>query len=315
MPVRRKPRFKKSSVKTFSFFLIFSAIVWVLVQFSKTYTQLIEIPVSYTNAPLDKSISDQKPDHVDLQLQDNGFNIYYYKIFNPELIIDLSKARESEKQLVYTLQNHLTDIEQQLKIDFENSRIIQEEIVVPFQFKKEKMLKVIPNIEVNYAVGFSADDTIYLTPDSVKVSGPEKIIDSLVSVPTRSLSLSKINSDLDGIIDIDTSGLGELSFYENSVRYTQEVEKYTEGSAEIAVEVENVPDNLNLAYFPKTVVVYYQVNLKQFESISAADFRVVCNYKDIKEGDDYMIAQIVEKPESVNNIRLNERRIQFVIKR
>lgn len=311
----RKPRFKKSSVKTFSFFLIFSAIVWVLVQFSKTYTQLIEIPVNYTNAPLDKSISDQKPDHVDLQLQDNGFSIYYYKIFNPQLIIDLSKAKEAEKNLVYTLQNHLTDIEQQLKIDFENSRIIQEEIVVPFQFKKEKMLKVIPNIEVNYAVGFSAKDSVLVTPDSVKVSGPEKIIDSLVSVPTRSISLNKVNSDLDGIVSIDTSGLGELSFYENSVRYTQKVEKFTEGSAEIAVEVENVPEDLNLAYFPKTVVVYYQVNLKEFENISAADFRVVCDYKDIKKGDDYMIAKIVEKPEFVNNIRLNERRIQFVIKR
>jgi len=315
MAAVRKPRFKRSSVKTFSFFLVFSAIVWVLVQFSKSYTQLIEIPVNYINTPLDKSISDERPDHVDLQLQDNGFNIYYYKIVNPQLKIDLSKAREVNENLVYTLQNHLTEIEAQLKIDFEKSRIIQEEIVVPFQFKKEKMLKVVPNVEVNYAVGFSADDPVKLSPDSVKVSGPEKIIDSLVSVPTRSIKLDKVNSDLNGTVAIDTSGFGELSFYENSVTYTQKVEKYTEGSAEIAVEVENVPDNLNLAYFPKTVVVYYQVNLKQFENVSAADFRVVCDYKDVKEGEDYMIAQIVEKPGFINNVRLNERRIQFVIKR
>ncbi|CAL65633.1 hypothetical protein [Christiangramia forsetii] len=315
MSVRRKPRFKKSSVKTFSFFLIFSAIVWVLVQFSKTYTQLIEIPVNYINTPLDKSISDERPKHVDLQLQDNGFNIYYYKIFNPQLKVDLSKAKETDKELVYTLQNHLSEIEEQLKIDFENSRIIQEEIVVPFQFKKEKMLKVIPNIEVNYAVGYSADKAVKLTPDSVKVSGPEKIIDSLVSVPTQSIRLNKVNTNLDGNIGIDTSGYGQLSFYENSVKFTQEVEKFTEGSVEIAIEVENVPNNLNLAYFPKTVIVYYQVNLKQFENVSAADFRVICNYQDIKKGDDYMIAQIVEKPGFINSIRLNERRIQFVIKR
>ncbi|MGA8853231.1 MAG: YbbR-like domain-containing protein [Christiangramia sp.] len=311
----KKPRFKRSSVKTFSFFLVFSAIVWVLVQFSKTYTQLIEIPLNYTNAPLDKSISDERPGHVDLQLQDNGFNIYYYKIVNPQLDIDLSKARETEKNLVYTLQNHLTEIEQQLKIDFENSRIIQEEIVVPFQFKKEKMLEVIPDIEVSYAVGFSADDPVKLTPDSVKVSGPEKIIDSLTSVKTRSLELKKVNKDLNGTVKIDTSGLGMLSFYDNSVKYSQKVEKYTEGSAEIAVEVVNVPPELNLAYFPKTVIVYYQVNLQQFESVSSADFRVVCNFNDIKKGDDYMIAQIVEKPGFINSIRLNERKIQFVIKR
>nr|WP_262904328.1 YbbR-like domain-containing protein [Christiangramia sediminis] len=295
--------------------MIFSAIVWVLVQFSKTYTQLIEIPVNYVNTPLDKSISDERPDHVDLQLQDNGFNIYYYKFFNPQLKIDLSKARETENELVYSLQNHLTEIEQQLKIDFENSRIIQNEIVVPFQFKKEKMLKVIPNIEVNYAVGYSSDDPVKLTPDSVKVSGPEKIIDSMLSVPTKTIKLNKVNTDLDGNVAIDTSGLGALSFYDNSVKYTQKVEKFTEGSVEIAVEVINVPEDLNLAYFPKTIVVYYQVNLKNFENVSPADFRLVCDYKNINEGDDYMIAQLVEKPGFIHNIRLNERRIQFVIKR
>ena len=315
MPVRRRPRFKKASAKTFGFFLIFSAVVWVLVQFSKTYTQLIEIPVNYINAPLDKSISEEKPEHVDLQLQDNGFSIYYFKIFNPRLDIDLSKATETEDKLVFTLKNHLSDIGQQLKIDFENSLIVQEEIVVPFQFKKEKMLKVEPRIEVSYAVGFSAENPVVLKPDSVKVSGPEKIIDSIEIVQTESIKLNKVNQDMDGSVKIDTSGLGTISFYENSVKYFQKVEKFTEGSAEIPVEVINVPENLNVAYFPKTVIVYYQVNLKQFESVSAADFRVVCNYKDIKKGDDYMIAQIVEKPGFLNNVRLNERRIQFVIKR
>jgi len=311
----KKRRFKKSSLKTFGFFLIFSAIVWVLVQFSKTYTQLIEIPLVYINAPLDKSISEERPEYVDLQLQDNGFSIYYYKFFNPQLNIDLSKAKETENELVYTLQNHLSEIEAQLKIDFENSRIIQEEIVVPFQFKKEKMLKIVPGIEVNYAIGYSADDPLQLTPDSVKVSGPEKIIDSMQSVPTQSIRLDKANKDLQGSVGIDTSGLGDLSFYNNSVEYFQKVEKFTEGSVEIPVEVENVPQNLNLAYFPKTVVIYYQVNLKNFENVSTADFRVVCDYNSIKEGDDYMIAQIVEKPGFIHNIRLNERRIQFVIKR
>ncbi|PTX43747.1 YbbR-like protein [Christiangramia gaetbulicola] len=315
MPVRRRPRFKKESAKTFGFFLIFAAVVWVLVQFSKTYTQLIEIPVNYINAPLDKSISEERPDHVDLQLQDNGFSIYYFKIFNPKLDIDLSQARETNNKLVYTLQNHLSEIEEQLRIDFEKSLIVQEEIVVPFQFKKEKMIKVVPQIEVSYAVGFSAENPVELRPDSVKVSGPEKIIDSIETVKTQAIKLNKVNQNLNGSVKIDTSGLGALSFYENSVKYFQKVEKFTEGSAEIPVEVINVPENLNLAYFPKSVIVYYQVNLKQFESISAADFRVVCNYKDVKKGDDYMIAQIVEKPDFINNVRLNERRIQFVIKR
>ncbi len=311
----KRKSFKKSSLKTFSFFLFFAAVIWILVQFSKTYTQIIEIPVHYINVPLDKSISDEKPTHVDLQLQDNAFNIYYYRIFNPELTIDLSQAGESEKNLVYRLENHIAEIEEQLKVDFEKSRIIQEEIVIPFQLKKEKMVKVLPNIEVNYAVGYSANEPVRLEPDSVKVSGPEKIIDSIITVPTKSIRLNKVNQDVQGTVEIDTSQLGMLSFYDNSVKYYQEVSKFTEGSAEIPVDVINIPEGLNLAYFPKTVMVYYQVSLQLFEEVNASDFRVVCDYNSVNEGDDYMIAQIEEKPGFIRNIRLNERRIQFVIKR
>lgn len=313
--LKKRRIFKRSSVKTFSFFLVFSAIVWVLVQFSKTYTQTIEIPLKYSNPPLDKSISDEKPDHVDLQLQETGFSIYYFKIFHPELSIDLSKAEEEDNQLVYHIEDHLSHIEEELQIDIKKSRIIQDEIIIPFQKKTEKMIKVVPRIEVNYAVGYSADDPVQLKPDSVKVSGAENTLDTIDRVFTKKLTINKANQDVKGKIGIDTSGLGMLSFYNNTVQYYQKIEKFTEGSAEIPVEVLNVPEGLNLAYFPKSVIVYYQVNLKQFEDITSADFRVVCNYAEVDKGDDFMIAKIVEKPSFVTNVRLNERRIQFVIKK
>nr|WP_279346308.1 CdaR family protein [Gramella oceanisediminis] len=295
--------------------MFFSAVIWVLVQFSKTYTQVIEIPVIYENIPLDKSLSEERPDHVDLQMQDNAFNIFYYKVFNPVLSIDLSQATETPNNLVYILENHLSQIEEQLKINFEKSRIIQDEILIPFQYKKEKVVEVIPRIEVNYAVGFSAENPVQLEPDSVKVSGPQAVIDSIESVYTRELSLRKVNSNIEGSVELDTTGLGMLSFYTNSVNYSQKVEKFTEGSAEISVEVINVPAGLNLAYFPKTVVVYYQVNLQLFDEVDTSDFRVICDYEKVKQGEDYMIAQVEEKPDFITNVRLNERRIQFVIKR
>lgn len=312
---KKKKLIKKSSLKTFSFFLVFSTVVWFLVQFSKTYTQLIEIPVTYTNVPLDKSIAEDRPENISLQLQETGFSIYYFKIFNPELIIDLSKADVDGTDLVYRIDDHVTDIKEQLQIDLENSRIIQDEVRIPFQFKKEKTIRIVPHIDISYAAGYNADEPVRVTPDSVKISGPEKMVDTIESIKTRELDLTRVNQDLDGEVKLDTSGYGKISFYENNVRYFQKVEKFTEGSVEIPVEVINIPNGLNLAYFPKSVMVYYQVNLKRFDKINRSDFRVVCDYSEINEGDDFMVAKVVEKPELITNLRLNERRIQFVIKR
>ncbi len=312
---KKRRMIKKSSLKTFSFFLVFSTVVWFLVQFSKTYTQLIEIPVKYVNVPLDKSISEDRPQSISLQLQETGFSIYYYKIFNPELTVDLSKADVKNMNLVYPIQDHVTDIEEQLQVDLDDSRIIQDEVVVPFQFKKEKTILIKPHIDISYAAGYNADEPVKVTPDSVKISGPENMVDTISVIQTLELDLTKVNKDLSGTVKLDTAGYGKISFYENSVKYSQKVEKFTEGNAEIPVEVINIPNGLNLAYFPKTVVVYYQVNLKNFDKINTADFRVVCDYSEVNEGDDFMVAKIVEKPDKITNIRLNERQIQFVIKR
>lgn len=312
---KKRKMIKKSSLKTFSFFLVFSTVVWFLVQFSKTYTQLIEIPVNYINVPLDKSISEDRPQNISLQLQETGFSIYYYKIFNPELTVDLAKADVRDMDLVYAVQDHVTDIEQQLQVDLDDSRIIQDEVIVPFQFKKEKTIQIKPHIDISYAAGYNADEPVKVTPDSVKISGPENMVDTISAIQTMELDLTKVNKDLNGTVKLDTTGYGKISFYENSVKYFQKVEKFTEGNAEIPVEVINIPNGLNLAYFPKSVVVYYQVNLKHFDKVNKADFRVVCDYSEINQGDDFMVAKIVEKPEQITNLRLNERQIQFVIKR
>ncbi|MDT0688276.1 YbbR-like domain-containing protein [Salegentibacter sp. F188] len=311
----RRRSFKKANVKTFSVFLFFSALTWLLVQLSKEYTQIIEIPLQYTNAPLDKSISNEKPESVPLRIEDRGFFIIYYQLFKPELNVDLANAEVEEGNLVYVIDSNLSEISEELQIDLENSAFLEDEIRIPFQPKKETRVAVIPNIEINYAVGYSAGESIALEPDSITVSGPQNVIDTITRVQTVNLKRNGINRDVSGMIPLDTANMNMISFYETEVRYSLEVEKYTEGSVQIPVEVTNVPDNLNLAYFPKRILLYYQVNLDDYEKVKASDFRVVCDYSRVREEQDYFLAEIIEKPDFVTNVRLSERKIQFVIKK
>lgn len=314
-PRIKRRSFKKSSLKTFSFFLFFSAMVWVLLQLSKEYTEIVEIPLEYTNAPLDKSIAQDKPIAVEARMRGRGFKILYYQLFKPSLELDLKRAREDGLQLVYSIEENRETIGDQLDLDFENTRFLVNQVRVDFQPKKKKKLKVVPNINLSYAVGFSAQREIRISPDSIDVTGPENILDSLQEVNTVQLNIRNVNKDINGQVAIDTSGLGMLNFYTTRVKYSQEVEKFTEGTVRVEVEVLDVPPDINLVVFPKEVLVHYQVNLKQYEMVSEDDFRVVCDFDDIREGEDYFMAKILEKPEFVTNVRLSEREIQFVIKR
>jgi len=264
---------------------------------------------------MDKTIAKERPDNLQLRIQDKGFAIWYYQIFKPKVKLDLGKTTTEDGQLIYNFEANREVLEDQVNINFENANFIRESLAIDFQPKKKKKVKLSPNIDLSYGVGYSANESVNLRPDSIQVSGPENIIDTLQGLKTVYLRINNINDDIAGKVKIDTANLGMLSFYTNEVAYSQDVEKFTEGNVKVPVAVMNVPENTNISIFPKEVLVYFQVNLRQYEMVDAENFSVICDYNTIDEGDDFMVARIAKSPSYVRNLRLNERKIQFVIKR
>lgn len=310
-----KARFRKTDINSFLFFLIFAIVIWVFVQFSKDYNEILSIPVQYTNVPPDKLLKEDIPETVDLRMRDNGFNLAWFSMFPPTLTIDVSKANEESGKLIYVIDENRFEISNQLNIDFDNSNFIRDAVVIGFEQKQEKKLPVISRIDVAYAAGYSAIEELKLSPDSVRVSGPQNILDTLTALKTFPVSFTKVKEDLAGSIYLDTTALPNVTLYRSRVNYSVDVEKFTEGKVQVPIELINVPAGLNVVIFPKETVLFFQVNLKDFSKVTASDFRVVANFKNVKENQDFIIPEVVQKPEFTSNIRLNEKRIQFIIKK
>lgn len=284
-------------------------------QFSKQYNEVIDIPVNYVNTPPDKLLEADNPSVLKLRMEENGFKIAWFSLFPPTLDIDVSKAVQQENHLLYFIDDNRNDILSQLNINFENSRFVKDVLVIDFQQKKEKKLPVVSRIEVDFAAGYSATGPVHLQPDSVKVSGPDTMLDTLHRLYTEKLNLKKIKEDVTGKIKIDTVGLKHLTVYEPFLTYSLDVEKFTEGSVQVPIEIINVPEDLNVVIFPKETLLFYQVALKDYNEVVASDFRVVADFSEVQESQDFLVPQIVKQPGFTTNLRLNEKRIQFIIKK
>ena len=310
-----KPWIKRGPLKTFLFFLGFSTVIWLFVQFSKQYSEAIELPITYINIPQDKIIDPNSPTSLDLRVKDYGINIARYKLFPPELMIDVSEAIEKNGNLLYNLEQQKAAVLAQIDLDYEDAIFMQGVLEIPFEQRAVKTVKIVPDIELGFAVGYSALEEVKLTPDTVRVSGPRSILDTLEQVSTETLKINNISKDLKDKVGIKKKNLEKLTFFQDEVTYSVRTDKFTEGKVEIPVEVSNVPDSMNLVIFPKEVTVFYQVSLNDFDKVAPEDFKVVVDFENASESDGYLIAQVTQKPAVVNNVRLSERRIQFVIKR
>lgn len=310
-----RTRFKKTDFNSFIFFLLLAIIIWIFVQFSKQYNEILEIPVEYANVPPDKLLTEDNPESLQLRMQENGFRIAWFSLFPPKLIIDLAETEIQNGAFVYIIDENRAEIQSQLEIDFDDNSFLKDAVVINYEQKQEKKLPVIPRLDVEYAAGYSAVEEVLFSPDSVTVTGPNNILDTLTALRTFPIKLTKVKADIEGTAYIDTTALPTVTFYRNGVDYAVDVEKITEGKVQVPIELINVPKGLNVVIFPKETVLFYQVNLKDFSKVSASDFRVVANFNNIRGEQDFLIPEVVQKPEFTSNLRLNEKKIQFIIKK
>ena len=289
--------------------------IWIFVQFSKQYTIPVELPLSYVNIPMDKLLGDENPETITLRVRDYGFNLARFRLLPPALEIDLENARVEGGQLVYNLEQEKPVIVNQLNLGFDELSFLQSNLRINYEQKAVKTVNIVSNIGLNFAVGYSALEEVRLVPDTVRISGPANILDTLTEVRTQSLKLNSINSDLNGTVNLDKTGLDRVTFFQDKVNYSLRTDKFTEGRIEIPIELQNVPEGNNIAIFPKEVIVFYQVSLNDFDKIKPTAFKVVVDFRNEIPQEGYLLAQVVQKPALVNNVRLSENRIQFVVKR
>ncbi|SHI97744.1 hypothetical protein SAMN04488096_106172 [Mesonia phycicola] len=310
----RNTVFKKTNFKAFFFFLFFSIVIWVLVQFGKNYKQEVAIEVNYIHIPKDKIVK-KKNDKFSVRLNDNGFNIAWFSFLTPSVEVSLEDLEVKGSELIYTLQDHKDTLQEQLDIDLNEVVFLKDTLVVPFSQKKVKKLPIKSNIKITYAAGYSSNEKMVLKPDSVKVSGSPEIIDSLKFVATKELILKDVQKKLEGKVGLDTKGFDNVTLYSSTTNYSIKVEKFTEGRAEVPIEIINAPKNINLSIFPKKIVVIYVVSLKNYSSIVKSNFKVVCDFKDLKEDQNFLIPKLIKKPDNITSTRLNINKVQFVIKK
>ena len=176
-------------------------------------------------------------------------------------------------------------------------------------------MSVIPDIEVSYAPGYNSDEQFVIEPDSIEISGSKKVLDSIKSIYTQKVILKNISSNTKGMVGIDTTPYPKVTYYQQEVEYLVKTKKFTEGRLNIPIEILNAPKDASVSIFPKEVIVIYRVSLDGFEMISKNDFVVVCDFSDLSENQNFLIPKIKKKPSSVNVIRLNINKVQFVLKK
>jgi len=285
---------------------------WLLLKLSYTYQTNKTVTISAVNIPDDKALSALPPNDMEAKLEGDGWNLMLESISGTEVNVVYNLDGLDALQRNY---NQLKrDIEKQL-----SSRNIQVVDVVNYdrlnfqlEPKKRKKIPILLNRNISFAQDFHMKDSLLLDPDSVEISGPELMVNSISSWETDSLLALNLKSNLEKKVKLQ-DGPPELQLGVGETSVFLEVEQYTEKSFFVPVLVKNPPDSFKI--FPQNIKLSCKVGLSQYNDLDEKDFVAEVDARDIaiKEGKKTVPIYITTIPDFVRNVFFSPKSAELFI--
>lgn len=240
------------------------------------------------------------------------------KLSNKKINLESSNLNRKGSTKFYLLpKNQFSKIQRQLFSGVELQEVMQDTIYLNLGVLASKKLKLLPDLEIGYHIGYDLIGEINVSPDSIVVSGPKSTLDTIQNIRLKKLVLNDVKSDFNfdvPILESNTEKNLKINITEATI--TGKVDKFTEGNIKVPFAINNLPKNMNLTILQEEVEVIFVVALSNFAKVSAASFKVECDFEMSQKNNlGYLIPKVVSQPNFVKSIRVIPSEIDFLIQK
>jgi YbbR domain-containing protein len=250
-----------------------------------------------------------------ITLKTHGFGWLKYYVKQPQVTIDFTEeVTKTPSKFIWGKSKAYLNNTQFGKQE-ELLNILPDTLIFRYDVNMVKKVPVVLNLDIKFSPGFDVFESITSKPDSVIIIGARELVTEVKSIEAELLKLNEVKADINQSIMLKLSQKSKgLKYSDKTVRIEAHVERFTEGVMKIPVNIVNVPEGLSLSYFPKMVNVTYYTSLNNFAAVTSKDFKVECNYAEVSQAQPFLIPALVKMPKTVKNAKINQQRIEFIIK-
>ena len=205
-------------------------------------------------------------------------------------------------------------IEKQLFDNITVNQVIPNVLKFKYDNLKRKKVAVRPIINITFMRGYDINDGWKVEPDSLWVSGPGKLIDTIEELNTLPIKLIDVNTDIKKEIGfVKTNALLKLEV--NITSISASVRKFTEKTVSSFINMKNLPDSLAIKLFPQSVAVTFSVLLDQAARIDSEDFAFSCDFATSDGGNKRsLIINLEKQPKNVSKVRWKPSQVDYLIR-
>lgn len=290
-----------------------AAFLWLLIKMSDSYTWRVPVTLSYSNLPDDKVAVRELPSKSEVMVNATGFKILLarFRIIKITLPIAYRDNMSHPYLLANTLENELAG---DMPPGYELLMFSPDTIFLQFDKKLTKKIPVLLSGDISYAKQFEGRGEPVLSPDSILVSGPESIIDTLQHWYTVPFAFKELTESKKGDVLLQKPQYNSITLAQQQVGYNIEVEAFTQLIREVEIELLNVPKNKHITPYPKTVKVHIHVGLSNLEAARKAKITATADFENVNlKKDRFVEVKLTSYPDYMKINSFEPYNIEFIV--
>lgn len=318
---REKVKIKKELL-IYLFFLFMSIILWYLIALSKDYTTVINYQVKYENFPKGKVLVSDLPEKLSFKVRGFGFSILKHKLtsFIYPVSLPINKFRldilRKDNQYEYFLLTRYAKewVGNQLGSELQLVEIKPDTLLLKFTDVVDKKVCVKPLFNLQFAKQYMLFGDVKIKPDSIVVSGPQVMTDTLHYIYTKEINETKVKDSI--VVDVELLPIKKFLFPTKKVQVTIPVEKYTEKILNIPIEAENAPEGYDLKTFPGYITLSCLIGISSYDYLKTYMFHASVDYKTLAgNSQNKLKVNLTKSPPNIQNVRFHPKSVDYIIEK
>ncbi len=304
-------------IVVFSVCLLIAASLWFLNVMGKDYTTVLSYSVKYVNPPKNLFLANTPPSKLELNVQAHGFTLLRHKLafsFSP-IVLDLSAISQSlesdNNEYRVPSENLIRRIETQVSKEITINGVSPQTFSLVFDSLNTKIVPVSPLVELNFKPQFNLKGIVESKPDSVKITGPAAVLDTLTILHTEEVTFEGLDKSIEQFVNVVHPGNTEIS--PEKVEVIVPVEKFTEKKISLPVQLINLPEDVNLKLFPPNIAVTVMVGLSEYEKVSTRDFTATVDFTQALSGENYLEVSVETNKDYIQLMKVVPNSIEYLI--
>ena len=298
----------------FLLFLILAGVFWLMMRLNETYEQEVRLVVRYVNVPKSAVLTSGETDTLRVTVSDKGFNIlsYVYGQANNLIRVDFPRYARADGTGQVPGNDLQKLVVRELPASAKVISVKPDKLTFYYNNGESKRVPVKWHGKVTPQKLYFVAST-RISPDSVTVYASRQKRDSIKAVYTEELNYTDFRDTLNISAMLTTSDGMKVVPNKVNIRFITDVltEEHIDN---IPIEGVNMPPGKVLRTFPAKIRVNFVTGMKNYQSLSVKDFRVVADYTElIQNPSSKCTITLVATPEGISNPVLEMNQVDYLI--